>query len=34
MEINFYQIDDLLHKMIAPLLLKIYDQQKKSLNFM
>ncbi|MDA7704935.1 DNA polymerase III subunit chi [Rickettsiales bacterium] len=31
MEINFYQIDDLLHKMIAPLLLKIYDQQKKAL---
>tara|TARA_Y100000389_G_scaffold35512_1_gene30213 strand:- start:6541 stop:6978 length:438 start_codon:yes stop_codon:yes gene_type:complete len=31
MEINFYQIDDLLHKMIAPLLLKIYEQQKKAL---
>ena len=31
MEINFYQIDDLLHKMIVPLLLKIYDQQKKAL---
>ena len=31
MEINFYQIDDLLHKMIAPLLLKIYDQKKKAL---
>jgi len=31
LEINFYQIDDLLHKMIAPLLLKIYDQKKKAL---
>jgi DNA polymerase IIIc chi subunit len=31
MEINFYQIDDLLHKMLAPLLLKIYEQQKKAL---
>lgn len=33
MEINFYQIDDLLYKSIAPLLLKILEENKKALVF-
>lgn len=31
MEINFYQIDDVLYKAIAPLLLKIIEDNKKGL---
>jgi len=32
-EINFYQIDDVLAKSIAPLLIKILEEQKKALIF-
>lgn len=33
MEINFYQVDDILYKSIAPLLLKILEENKKALIF-
>jgi len=33
MEVNFYQIDDLLYKSIAPLLLKILEENKKVLIY-
>lgn len=33
MEINFYQIDDVLHKSIAPLLLKVLEENKKALIY-
>ncbi len=32
-EVNFYQIDDVYTKSIAPLLLKILDEKKKALIF-
>lgn len=33
MEINFYQVDDILYKSIAPLLIKVLDENKKALIF-
>ncbi len=33
MEINFYQIDDILHKSMAPLLQKILEDKKKVLIY-
>ena len=33
MKINFYQIDDILYKSIAPLLLKIMEENKKVLIY-
>jgi DNA polymerase IIIc chi subunit len=30
MEINFYQVDDVLHKAIAPLLMKVLEEGKKT----
>ena len=33
MEINFYQVDDILYKSIAPLLLKVLEENKKALIF-
>ena len=33
MEINFYQIDDVLYKSIAPLLLKVLEENKKALIY-
>jgi DNA polymerase IIIc chi subunit len=33
MEINFYQFDDILYKTIAPLLLKILEENKKALIY-
>ena len=30
MEINFYQVDDILYKSIVPLLIKILDENKKA----
>lgn len=32
-EINFYQIDDVVTKVIAPLLIKVVDEKKKALIF-
>ncbi len=31
MEINFYQVDDIIYKSIAPLLIKVLDENKKAL---
>lgn len=33
MEINFYQVDDIIYKSIAPLLIKVLDENKKALIF-
>jgi DNA polymerase IIIc chi subunit len=33
MEINFYQVDDIIYKSIAPLLIKVLDENKKALIY-
>ncbi len=33
MEINFYQVDDIIYKSIAPLLIKVLDEEKKALIY-
>jgi DNA polymerase IIIc chi subunit len=33
MEINFYQVDDIIYKAIAPLLIKVLDEEKKALIY-
>ncbi len=33
MEINFYQVDDIIYKSIAPLLMKVLDEDKKALIY-
>ena len=33
MEINFYQVDDIIYKAIAPLLLKVAEDNKKTLIY-
>lgn len=33
MEINFYQVDDIIYKSIAPLLIKVLDEDKKALIY-
>ncbi|MFT7099291.1 MAG: DNA polymerase IIIc chi subunit [Rickettsiales bacterium] len=33
MEINFYQVDDIIHRSIAPVLTKILDENKKALIY-
>jgi DNA polymerase-3 subunit chi len=33
MEINFYQVDDIIYKSIAPLLIKLLDEEKKALIY-
>jgi DNA polymerase IIIc chi subunit len=33
MEINFYQVDDIIYKFMAPLLIKVLDEDKKALIY-
>ena len=33
MEINFYQVDDIIYKSMAPLLIKVLDEDKKALIY-
>jgi DNA polymerase IIIc chi subunit len=33
MEVNFYQVDDIIYKSIAPLLIKVLDENKKALIY-